>query len=72
MCYPLKLANEFSCGHRVIFSRNRIDCNLRTCALSMSHKLNCSQCTSTCDQRLMQEQTWTPRRQGRPCESCLS
>ncbi|KAJ3796931.1 hypothetical protein GGU11DRAFT_871992 [Lentinula aff. detonsa] len=73
MCYVLNIANEYSsCGHLVVFRRERIDCNSTTCALSASHQSNCRDCSSTCRQSLMQDQTWTSGRLYRPCETCLS
>ncbi|KAJ4479674.1 hypothetical protein C8J55DRAFT_514066 [Lentinula edodes] len=72
MCYLLILTNEFDCGHRFVFRRDRIDCNSTTCSLSASHRLDCIKCTSTCRQSLMQDQTWNSGRLRRPCENCLS
>ncbi|GAW03253.1 hypothetical protein LENED_004962 [Lentinula edodes] len=63
MCYLLNIATEYSCGHCIVFRRERIDCNSTTCALSNSHKLDCGKCTSTCRQSLMHDQTWTSEKQ---------
>ncbi|KAJ3777661.1 hypothetical protein FB446DRAFT_107415 [Lentinula raphanica] len=72
MCYILRVSREHRCGHRIVYRRERIDCESATCVLSDSHQLDCRNCYNTCRQSLQDEIRWSSDKVKTPCESCLA
>ncbi|KIJ65169.1 hypothetical protein HYDPIDRAFT_131516 [Hydnomerulius pinastri MD-312] len=70
MCFKFIQCAEHSCNHPSVTKQQIVDCNKRNCRFSGLHNGHTHQCTATCAQRLLPDQSIIMDTLSYPCSRC--